>query len=235
MGRNELVETVQSLIENENIKDLTKGSIWDFVKALAGDYFSVIEGMGKATALVLYARDFNFWSKMQRFLQGVNLEYDTQIKFRNKFCEENKHNKEYIQRLINMIEQLETDSKIDYYAKITRYAISDVLDLSLYFKFSQTLKNCTSEELEYLSSNTLNGLYDNSFMLDSLRLLGLVSIEPTNNQFAFTDYAKIFKKYCLNEESSLPPVKYNDIIASGSVQVATDEEVDEMMNEIFHT
>lgn len=228
----EMESTFGNIIEKEDIANLTEESLLDIFQTAAGDPFAALNAAGNVSKTLLALRDRRYLSKIYFYLKNSFPNIETQHKFLQKISVDNKHRARNIQRILNFIEIADTYEKLDYFAKITRYLARDTIDLPLFFKFIQTLDKCTAEELDFLLSANLEITHENSFVLESLRLAGLIDMTAAGkNQVKFTPYAKIFKNYCLDEERTLSPQKLNDVRAAEidspltAVNLATDEEL----------
>lgn len=86
-----------------------------------------------------------FWDKMERFIYGVYHNYEEQVKMAQRFSDEKYV--EFTKRQMQLVNSINDDKKIDYFANLTRAFLFECIDMGLYFKLSEILSRCTREEL----------------------------------------------------------------------------------------
>ena len=79
---------------------------------------------------------------MKRYLTGTFYSYGDQVKMAAKFNDDNKKYNKFVKRLIHLLDQLDDDQKVDYFAALTRAFLLTDLDKYLFFKLSKYLEMC---------------------------------------------------------------------------------------------
>lgn len=105
-----------------------------------------------ATNRVISAPDDLFLRKFNKFLQSTFLDVKWQLKATRMF-DTLQTRQDYAQRLLNIIQAIDDEKKIDYLANLTKALLEELIDQPLYFKLINILQHITREELNYLNEN----------------------------------------------------------------------------------
>lgn len=118
----------------------------------------------------------------------------------SRFNGDNKKYVEFVKRQIYFIDAIEEESKIDWYAMLTRCWILQEMENSLYFKLAQFLKQCTHYELEYIREMDFDDKKVNNTMVSSLYQYGLVEQKSSETEvyYVLSGFGKALKGNCLN-------------------------------------
>lgn len=93
-----------------------------------------------------------FWSKMESFLRGIAIiPYDKRQKFSEKFA--NEGYKEFVKRLILLIDKIDDDRKSSIMANLTRALMQELIDINTFFRLQSILSNIVFEDLLFLANN----------------------------------------------------------------------------------
>lgn len=93
-----------------------------------------------------------FWSKMERFLRGLNvLSFEERIKFYNKLS--NDDFSVFMKRIVLMINEIDDEGKVIIFVNLTRALMLEQLELDRYFRLIHCVKNTLLEDLKYLNEN----------------------------------------------------------------------------------
>lgn len=154
-----------------------------------------------------------------------------------KFNYDNKEYAQFVKKQLNIINDLEDDVKVDYYAALTRCMLLTDLECDLYFKLVQMLRQCTTDELEYIKQCPVDIRAENTAMISILILSGLFCQGGEGNgkaTYVLTDLAKALKRCCLNfndESLKIPYYSgYNTLDAIPQMEPITTEEIDAMFD-----
>ena len=154
----------------------------------------------KNRAPFLY-RDRLFWERIDKFFDGAILSEEDKIKFINKLSD-SKKSKDNMKRVINGIEKLETDKKVNYLIKISRDLIDDKIDLSTYFHIYNVIIRTLDEDLKFLAENITKKEISYNMNVEGLFSVGLVGRYNTfgngileDSSFYFTPLARLVSKY----------------------------------------
>lgn len=149
-----------------------------------------------------------FWDKMKRYLMGSFRNYGEQVKLAQKFNNDNKEYAVFVKKQIHLINSMDEDLKVDYFAALTRCFLLTDLQQPLFFKLSKFLISCTAEELAYIRDCPENYSSDNTAMVSSLYQNGLF-MQATKQDgsgeacYVLSDFAKALKQNCLNFDEGL--------------------------------
>lgn len=121
------IERVKMVISNEETLEASKNLLEDAVNAILGDTMSaakIIIALGKSP---FFIREQLFWGKMEAFLNGVYLNEDDNLKLCVKLTKDGEKG-ENSRRLIEIIDRVETQQKVQYLINATRYLLADAID-----------------------------------------------------------------------------------------------------------
>lgn len=200
-------ENFAIVIRDKDIQHYAGDGILDLIKSVCfSDTVSGVDGIINIKNLLFHLPTALFWGKMQRFLLGTYKNYEEQIKMASKFDKDDKNYYDLVKKQMQIIDQIDEDLKIDYFANLTRaYLLENMIDMKTYYKVANILKSCTVDELQYLTRNigkeiTNNNIFISSLMQEGLVHQKLISGEEEvayhgNNNFEFTGLAEVVDKY----------------------------------------
>lgn len=140
-----------AIVKNDNIKEFAHKKVIDLVDAILNEsQVSVISNIDDVRKLLWQIPNSLFWDKMFRFMTSTFSDYEYQIKMCEKFQKDNKKYKEFVKKLIQIIEKLDFDEKVDWFANLTRSFLMELLNEDEYFKLSFALRQIASQDLLYL-------------------------------------------------------------------------------------
>lgn len=223
------------ILKNKEIQNYANDGFMDFIQAVfTGDAFSGFSAIKNVKDLVFSIPNLRFWSKMERFLLGTFRDFEDQIKMSNKFSDDNGAYQEYIEQLLETIDKLDANVKVDYYSHLTRSLMAELIDFDLYYKLCQMLKNCTVSELKFINEHKDNEHLEYDIMIFSLKNYGLVEqiIEDEKSRYIFTDLAKKLKEHAINDDD-IPKHKtaYREIIPPEDDEPITRADIDKMFDD----
>ena len=203
-----------TVIKSEDIQKYAGNGIWNLIRFIySGNVFVGASVAKDVKELMFHVPTAIFWNKMQRFLLGTFTDKNVQIKMAEKFNDDNTKYKEYVWQLIDIVDKLESETKIDYFSNLTRAYLLDNIDNDTYYKLYQILRNCTVQELNFIKEKPENFTMTYDMTIFSLKNLGLVdnNIENDTVIYYFSHLAKILKKVVLNYTEISSPIIYGNI------------------------
>ena len=125
---------------------------------------------------------------------------------------------EFVKKQIALVDSIDEDEKIDYFAQLTRCYLLCEIDNALYFKLIHLIKNCTMDELKYIETRNVDDKLNNNLWVSVLSLQGLFvqkQEDDGNTFYLLSDIGKCLKSCCLNfDEGSLAIIKKYDELES---------------------
>ena len=139
------IEEIRERISTGEIQEASTDLFEDVLDAVLGNPVSVGKIIIALTKSAFFIRERLFWSKMEKFLNGVCLNKDDCDKLQVKLIE-NGEKKETAFRLVNIIDRAETLQKISYLINATRCLLENLIDRETYFRICHTIKNTLEED-----------------------------------------------------------------------------------------
>ena len=218
---NNPINNLAAVIKNDDLKQFSGDAFSNLIKlVMFQDVGSGLDAAKNVQQLLFHLPNVIFWDKMERFLCGTFHDYEDQVRFTSRFSEDYTKYVEFVKRQIQLIDKIDEDKKIDYFAALTRsFLLGCITEDALYFKLAKFLTICTSEELDYLRNHPLVHKFNNSMMVSALYQYGLFTTENTNDSqdglYIFSDFAKALKMNCLNFDEGLQGIsrisRYSDM------------------------
>lgn len=202
------VRTLQTILSNEDLQDYAGDGFWNLIQAVVtSDPFSAMAAMKDIKELIFHMPTILFWDKMKRYLLGTFYNREDQAKMARKFDNsENGTYHEFVKRQIHLINILDDDMKVDFFAALTRSFLLTELEQPLFFKLSKFISICTVEELLFLKCCSPDFKGSNSVMVSSLYQYGLFVQETDDSDITYyklSDFAHALKQNSLNFEDGL--------------------------------
>lgn len=234
------INKLAALMKDEDLKKYAGDGFWDLMQAVIfSDPVLAVGAAKNAVEIAVHMPTYLFWYKMKRYLTGTFHCYGDQVRMAAKFNGDNKDYYKFVKRLIHLLDQLDDDQKVDYFAALTRAFLLTDLDNYLFFKLSKYLEMCIPEELEFIRELPYDYRSDNTAMISSLYQYGLFTVQsPTERyaNFVLSDYGKALKQNCLNFDERLNEkriVTYDDLAPLAIPEAVSNEEVSEMLDNVF--
>lgn len=202
------VKALTAIMKDKDLQEYAGDGIWNLVQAVVTkDPFSGLEAAKKVKELIFHMPTVLFWDKMERFLFGTFHSYEDQIKMAQKFSKDNEAYAAFIKRQIHLIDALDDDMKVDYFAALTRCFLLTDLDGGLYFKLCKFLSICTPEELAFIEKCPYDFKGSNTAIISALFQYGLFTQDGDNETgetyYILSEFAKALKQNCLNYDDGL--------------------------------
>lgn len=232
------VTALTAILKSKDIREYSGDAFWNIIKAVVlGDIGVLLDTTDDLKNILFHTPTVLFWDKMQRYLFGTFRDYSDQVKMSEKFTRYNKDYEIFVKKQIHLINEMNDDRKIDYFAMLTRcYLLTDMED-SLYHKLAHFINICTLEELEYIKSFDYNRKSEINAIISSLYQYGLFDQEE--NEYGGADYvlsgfAKALKGNSLNFDEGLNGkdriLSYDQIPPLNIAEPATKEDIDSIIN-----
>lgn len=195
----------KELISNDEVKNKTNNLLEDLVSALLGDLVAAAKIIYTFVQSPMFFREQLFWIKFEMFLNGIDTTADEHMAFCVRLDLDGK-NKDNAYRLIQIIDRVETERKINYLINASRCLAKDLIDRTTYFRICYTIINSLEEDLIFLKDHilensefeygdTIQGLMNNGLMYQS-------KIDPNgNDRHKFTPFAKVVDCYALSYDN----------------------------------
>ena len=174
-----------------------------------------------------------YWDKMWRYTNGVIRDPADQVKLAEKFYHDEPKYKEFVKRQMSLINEINDDKKIDYFAMLTRCFLYTEMDEHLYLKLAKFLSMCTPGELVFLRDLRYDDRIENSMLAYSLYQYGLLKqayLDDGTPGFVLSDFGKALKQDSLNFDEGIGSekrlVSYDAMIRTELVRVASEEDID---------
>jgi len=207
VGFCEIINSVIGFVKSKEVKAYAGESTENFASIILSEDPVSIGKQVVATGKLLFSiPDIIFWDKMQRFLSGVYVDYEAQLKMCRKFDNDEKY-ADFTKRQIHILNELDDDKKVDFFANLTQAVLLELIDLPLYFKLATVLKVTTREELDYLSANIkrresvidvyMVSLLQNGLVMKYDQGRGFWMDEPYNDTYDFTSLAQCLDMFAI--------------------------------------
>lgn len=241
MTENQIHE-LATIIMNKDLHNYVGEGFLDFIQAVVmKDPYARIKVAKEVKDIIFQMPTLLFWDKMQRFLFGTFRSYEDQVKMAEKFNKDSKSYAAFVKRQIHLINALDDDMKVDYFATLTRCFLLTDLDQAFYFKLSKFLSICTPEELLYLKQCPYDITSENTAIISSLFQYGLFTQlddnETGETRYLLSDFAKALKQNSLNYEDGLGGqtrlISYGQLTPLNLPESATNADMNEMLREVF--
>ncbi len=232
------VTALTDILKDTDIREYSGDAFWNIIKAVVlGDACAMLDATDDLKNIVFHTPTVLFWDKMQRYLFGTFRDYGDQVKMSEKFTRDNSDYEVFVKKQIHLINEMNDDRKIDYFARLTRcYLLTDMED-ALYYKLARFINICTPEELEYIKAFDYNRKSEINAVISSLYQYGLfdqAEKEHGGVDYELSGFAKALKGNSLNFDEGLNGrdriLSYNQIPPLNIAEPATWEEIDSIIN-----
>ena len=232
------VHNLVTIMKSKELQEYSKKTIFDLMVAVVmKDNVAAIEAADDMKNLIFHTPTILFWDKMKRYLCGTFYDYEDQVKLAEKFYDDNEKYEEFVKRQMHLINEIDDDRKVDYFAALTRSFLLTSLERELFFKLAKYINLCTSEELNFLQSIPFNYGSQNNPIISSLYQYGLFTPEENKNgkiEYKLSDFAIALKQNSLNFDEGLSSgvrlSNYSQLTPINIAEPATWEEFEDIFN-----
>ncbi len=201
------VKALTAILKDKDIKEYAGDAFWNIIKAVVlGDIGALVDAATDVKDILFHTPTVLFWDKMRRYLFGTYEDYEDQIKMSMKFSEDNSEYEAFVKRQIHLINEMNDDRKIDYFAMLTRCFLLTDMESALFYKLARFLSICTPEELEYIRAYDYDRKSSIDVMISSLYQYGLFDQaegEQGGVNYVLSGFARALKADCLNFDEGM--------------------------------
>lgn len=203
MGLIESAKNLISFLKSEEIQKVAKADFTSIIAAnLTNDPAGNVAAIKKTITDVAHLPTYLFWNKMERYLRGTFHCFEDQIKMADRFDQNTETYAKFVVNIISIVDKIEVDEKIDYFANLTRaFLLGCIKSEQLFYKLSKFLLLCTYDELRYLQEMDYTFVSGNTVMISALYQFGLFVQGDTTDkltQYKLSEFAKALKQNSLN-------------------------------------
>ena len=196
------IAALKTILKDRDIHEYAGDAFLNIVKAVSlGDVGALLDSSVDIKNLLFHTPTILFWDKMQRYMFGTFRDYTEQVKMAGKFNEDNKDYEKFVKKQIYLINEINDDKKVDYFAQLTRCYLLTEMKNALYYKLAKFLVMCTPEELDYIASFDYEETTNLTAMVSSLYQYGLFEQKEKQNggvDYVLSGFAKALKYNSLN-------------------------------------
>ena len=232
------IAALTTILKDRDIHEYAGDAFLNIVKAVSlGDVGALLDSSVDIKNLLFHTPTILFWDKMQRYMFGTFRDYTEQVKMAGKFNEDNKDYEKFVKRQIYLINEINDDKKVDYFAQLTRCYLLTEMENALYYKLAKFLVMCTSEELDYIASFGYEETTNLTVMVSSLYQYGLFEQQEKQHggvDYVLSGFAKALKYNSLNFNEGISGrnriVSYSQITPLSISEPMTWEDIDNVFS-----
>lgn len=236
--RNTQIAALTTILKDRDIHEYAGDAFLNIVKAVSlGDVGALLDSSVDIKNLLFHTPTILFWDKMQRYMFGTFRDYTEQVKMAGKFNEDNKDYEKFVKRQIYLINEINDDKKVDYFAQLTRCYLLTEMENALYYKLAKFLVMCTPEELDYIASFGYEETTNLTVMVSSLYQYGLFEQQEKQHggvDYVLSGFAKALKYNSLNFNEGISGrnriVSYSQIAPLSISEPMTWEDIDNVFS-----
>lgn len=232
------IAALTTILKDRDIHEYAGDAFLNIVKAVSlGNVGALLDSSVDIKNLLFHTPTILFWDKMQRYMFGTFRDYTEQVKMAGKFNEDNKDYEKFVKRQIYLINEINDDKKVDYFAQLTRCYLLTEMENALYYKLAKFLVMCTPEELDYIASFGYEETTNLTVMVSSLYQYGLFEQQEKQNggvDYVLSGFAKALKYNSLNFNEGISGrnriVSYSQIAPLSISEPMTWEDIDNVFS-----
>ncbi len=232
------VTALTAILKDKDIREYSGDAFWNIIKAVVlGDVGALLDATNDLKNILFHTPTVLFWDKMQRYLFGTFRDYSDQVRMSAKFTEDNSEYEAFVKKQIHLINEMNDDRKIDYFAMLTRCFLLTNMEDALYYKLARFINICTPEELEYIKSFDYDKKSEINAVISSLYQYGLfdqAEKEHGGVDYVLSGFAKALKDNSLNFDEGLHGrvriLSYEQIPPLNIAEPATWDDIDSIIN-----
>lgn len=232
------IAALTTILKDRDIHEYAGDAFLNIVKAVSlGNVGALLDSSVDIKNLLFHTPTILFWDKMQRYMFGTFRDYTEQVKMAGKFNEDNKDYEKFVKRQIYLINEINDDKKVDYFAQLTRCYLLTEMENALYYKLAKFLVMCTPEELDYIASFGYEETTNLTVMVSSLYQYGLFEQQEKQHggvDYVLSGFAKALKYNSLNFNEGISGrnriVSYSQIAPLSISEPMTWEDIDNVFS-----
>lgn len=232
------INALTIILKNEDIHKYTGEAFMNIIKAvILGDPNALIDSGKDIKEIISNMPLILFWDKMSRYMYGTFRSYEEQVNMAAKFHRRNKDYNEFVKKQIHLINEINDDKKVDYFAQLTRCYLLYEMEDALFYKLARFITLCTPEELDYISNFDYRKTTILTAMVSSLYQYGLFEHKKREDggvDYVLSGFAKALKSNCLNFEKEefpgQPILAYQEIVPLNIAEPMKAKDLEEIVN-----
>ena len=233
------VTALTAILKDKDIREYSGDAFWNIIKAVVlGDVGALLDATNNLKNILFHTPTVLFWDKMQRYLFGTFRDYSDQVRMLAKITKDNSEYEAFVKKQIHLINEMNDDRKIDYFAMLTRCFLLTDMEDALYYKLARFINICTPEELEYIKSFDYDKKSEINAVISSLYQYGLfdqAEKEHGGVDYVLSGFAKALKDNSLNFDEGLHGrvriLSYEQIPPLNIAEPATWDDIDSIIND----
>lgn len=197
MSNESRIELIKRLF-NDN-KTHMRNFVENAINALLGNPIAFTKTLEAVAKSPFFIREQMFWTKLAMFLDGIYLSDNDCVKLRAKLAEDGNE-QENAERLIILIDRVETKLKIQYFVNVTLSLIEERITLSNYFRICHGIAYTLQEDLLFMTEHIQEDAMPMNIHVHGLMSSGLMyhsSIPALVKYYSFTEAAHLIDKYAI--------------------------------------
>lgn len=148
---NEFINNVATVIKDKDIQSLAVNGAENLFIGFATKDISVIPTVIKDTReIILSIPNVIFADKIYRFFTKAFSNYEQQVKFATKFEKDNPNYYDTVKKIVQIIDKIDFDEKVDWFANLTRAVSLECIDVDKYIRLSTAVSMLTVDDLKAL-------------------------------------------------------------------------------------
>lgn len=232
------INALTIILKNEDIHKYTGEAFMNIIKAvILGDPNALIDAGKDIKEIISNMPIILFWDKMSKYMYGTFRNYEEQLMLAEKFNRRNKDYNDFVKRQIHLINEINDDKKVDYFAQLTRCYLLYEMEDALFYKLARFITLCTPEELEYIASFDYQATTVLTAKVSSLYQYGLFEQKKKVDEkvcYVLSGFAKALKSDSLNfgDETNreTPILTYDEIAPLSIPEPMNGEDLESIFN-----
>lgn len=202
------ITALTAILKNNDIQEYAGDAFGKIIQAVSlGDVNilnigqTAVEVGNDLRKILFHIPTVLFWDKMQRYMFGTFKNFQEQVKMASKFNYDNGDYAKFVKKQIHLINEINDDKKVDYFAQLTRCYLLTEMESALFYKLARFLTMCTPEELDYIASFDYGKKTELTAMISSLYQYGLFDQQEKEHggvDYVLSGFAIALKSNCLN-------------------------------------
>lgn len=184
------------VITSNEMKTIGKDMLDVFVDALSGDYKAWGELAVLVTQSPMSAKILLFYCNFRRFLDGIEYEENLMRDFLEFLNREDKR-EENSKRIIQLIDELDSDYKVDALINLTKSVSYGFISKREYFKLARIVQDEIVEDLQYIQKDIKKGEFNKTEISEEFVHRELMYL-TAKSKYAYTQRAFHLDKYALS-------------------------------------
>ena len=128
------ITALKTILSDEDLQQYSGEGFWNLIQAVVlSDPFTGTLALNNIRELIFHIPTILFWDKMKRYLLGTFSCFEDQVRMAEKFNNDNNSYTAFVKKQIHLINEIDDDQKVDYFAALTRCFLLTQLEEGLFF------------------------------------------------------------------------------------------------------